>query len=406
MQRLLLIFAIWCAAVASHAANDPIEFHAETGLTLTAELYTTAGLASSPSLTESPGSSGRYIVTAATLSGLGANTYGVRIIDGSDVLYGSGELRWSGSAEILPSTAGDSMAIVAGGVNTTSMATNALSTQTQIGTNTAPISSLSAGDLTNIKNWSDDTNDTVNNSTSAITAIDDLLTTGPNNLSLIKTAADNAETAAEAAQARAELALPPAAPDAAGGLPISDAGGLDLDSRLDVDVSTRAAPSDVASALTTYDAPTKAEMDNAISGLTPTAETRDLQKVQHLFALRRASSGALQSTEETTLYVSPGSSGLSDYRCGINCEIPSLLPGNAVLGDMGAPTCDNDEFTLTELGIGPDGKGGPLSAKFELDVDANPTEGTTWITTTISNDQGGGPIPVYVKVVVEDAPTP
>jgi len=47
--------------------------------------------------------------------------------------------------------------------------------------------------------------------------------------------------------------LPNAAPDAAGGLPISDAGSLDLDTllgRLDAAISTRSAPSDNATALT------------------------------------------------------------------------------------------------------------------------------------------------------------
>ena len=42
----------------------------------------------------------------------------------------------------------------------------------------------------------------------------------------------NAVTAAEAAQTRVELALPAVAPDGVGGLPISDAGGLDLDAIL------------------------------------------------------------------------------------------------------------------------------------------------------------------------------
>lgn len=40
-------------------------------------------------------------------------------------------------------------------------------------------------------------------------------------------------------------ALPNAAADAVGGLPISDAGGLDLDSRLDADVSSRLASADI-----------------------------------------------------------------------------------------------------------------------------------------------------------------
>ena len=54
--------------------------------------------------------------------------------------------------------------------------------------------------------------------------------------------------------------LPDAAPDGAGGLPISDAGGLDLDARLDAAVSSRATPAQVATELGTYDGPTNAEM--------------------------------------------------------------------------------------------------------------------------------------------------
>lgn len=60
-----------------------------------------------------------------------------------------------------------------------------------------------------------------------------------------------------AARGMAGTALPAAAADAAGGLPISDAGGLDLDAildNLDAAVSTRAAPADVPSAAANADA--------------------------------------------------------------------------------------------------------------------------------------------------------
>jgi hypothetical protein len=69
-------------------------------------------------------------------------------------------------------------------------------------------------------------------------------------------------------------ALPNAAADAAGGLPISDAGGLDLDARLDAAVSTRATPAQVATELGTYDAPTRAELTtdiNSVLGRLPAA---------------------------------------------------------------------------------------------------------------------------------------
>jgi len=59
------------------------------------------------------------------------------------------------------------------------------------------------------------------------------------------TAADNLESACDnysATRGLAGTALPDAAADAAGGLPISDAGGLDLDGRLDAAISSRLAP--------------------------------------------------------------------------------------------------------------------------------------------------------------------
>lgn len=97
-KSILLLLFLVCP---SWAANDPIEFFSTTGLTLTAKLYDTAGLDSSISMTESPASSGRYICTAANLSAVTANEYGVGIFDGSSVLYGTGSLRWDGTAEIL-----------------------------------------------------------------------------------------------------------------------------------------------------------------------------------------------------------------------------------------------------------------------------------------------------------------
>lgn len=85
-------------------ADDPITIFAETGLALTARLYDSTGLVTSSAMTESPASSGRYKVTAATLAAvpLAAGSYGYKIVDGSEVLYGTGRLeRWSGTAEIL-----------------------------------------------------------------------------------------------------------------------------------------------------------------------------------------------------------------------------------------------------------------------------------------------------------------
>jgi hypothetical protein len=63
--------------------------------------------------------------------------------------------------------------------------------------------------------------------------------------------------------------LPNAAADAVGGLPISDAGGLDLDARLDAAVSTRATPAQVN---------TEADTAPADAGVT-TARTGYLDKL-------------------------------------------------------------------------------------------------------------------------------
>ena len=105
------------------------------------------------------------------------------------------------------------------------------------------------------------------------------------------TAADNLESALDnysVTRGLAGTALPAAAADAAGGLPISDAGGLDLDTQIGTDIDAilvdtaeigaagaglTAVPwnaawdaevqSEAADALTAYDPPTKAEMDTA-----------------------------------------------------------------------------------------------------------------------------------------------
>lgn len=75
-------------------------------------------------------------------------------------------------------------------------------------------------------------------------------------------------------------ALPNAAADAAGGLPISDAGGLDLDARLDAAVSSRATPTQVnAEVLDVLNVDTFAEPGQGA----PAATTTLSAKIGYLF---------------------------------------------------------------------------------------------------------------------------
>lgn len=82
------------------------------------------------------------------------------------------------------------------------------------------------------------------NTYDSLVAGSDALTVDVTQISGDATAADNLESACDnysATRGLAGTALPAAAADAAGGLPISDAGGLDLDARLDAAISSRMA---------------------------------------------------------------------------------------------------------------------------------------------------------------------
>jgi hypothetical protein len=88
----------------------------------------------------------------------------------------------------------------------------------------------------------------------------------------------------------------------------------------------------------------------------------------------------------------------------VDCNIPSIVPNGTVLASMTDPESENNEFDLTKLGIGPNGTRMPMLAKGELDLPAPATTGTSWIVIRVANGLGGGPIPVYLKVVVLESP--
>lgn len=84
---------------------------APTGLVLTARLAQGATIGASITLTESGTLAGYY--TGSVPGGTAAGRYAVTVLNGT-VPIGAGELRWDGTAEILPSIAGDAMALTAG----------------------------------------------------------------------------------------------------------------------------------------------------------------------------------------------------------------------------------------------------------------------------------------------------
>lgn len=142
-------------------------------------------------------------------------------------------------------------------------------------------------------------------------------------------------------------------------------------------------------------------VQTAVGELEPNTDDRDLEEVAWLCTLKRSSTGALQSTDETAIYVHPGD---QDVRFGWNCDIPSICPGKAVLSSMTVPTSDNSDLTLSKLGCGSNGNKGPMSAKAEMDVASDATPGTYWVETEVTNSIGGGPIHLYAKVIVLEAP--
>jgi hypothetical protein len=138
-----------------------------------------------------------------------------------------------------------------------------------------------------------------------------------------------------------------------------------------------------------------------VAEVTSAPDTRDLDEVQHVWVLKRTGSGALQSTDESALRVYAGS---EDIRAGWDCNIPSILPNGTVLATMTDPESENEDLTLTKLGIGPNGLRQPMLAKVNVDVAEDATPGTYWITTQVANRLGGGPLTIYGKVIVLAAP--
>lgn len=135
-------------------------------------------------------------------------------------------------------------------------------------------------------------------------------------------------------------------------------------------------------------------------------DTRDLDEVQHVWRIQSTGDGSWRSTPESTLYLTPGADGVSDFRAGFDCNIPSICPNGSTLSLMGnTPVFSSSDGTIAKLGIGPNGLKQPMMAKVELDVDANPTAGTFWARAHVSNSLGGGPMTVYGKVVLLEAPS-
>lgn len=187
--------------------------------------------------------------------------------------------------------------------------------------------------------------------------LEDTGTTIPATLSTISSAASGAQTAAESANTRVLASLPNATPGTNSGLPL------------------------------------KSDLDDV--GGAPSA--RDLLPVQFTWQLKPSGAGALRSTN--ALVIPPGT---SDFRAGVNCRINALLPPGTVIQEVTEPTSsDSDHVTATLTTAGShDGN----VAKFEVTSEADAHEGDYWLTTTISNTAGDGPIPVYLKVTVEAAP--
>lgn len=135
-------------------------------------------------------------------------------------------------------------------------------------------------------------------------------------------------------------------------------------------------------------------LSDATAAATP--DTRDLEPVQHVWQLRRSGDGALRATNAVVLH-----RGDTDVRVGWNCDTPVILPGGAVLSTMTTPTSSDDTS-----GVNVDAKLGvdPKIAKVALSADADAVVGDYWITTTVTNNHGGGPIAIYGKVTVQAAP--
>lgn len=150
---------------------------------------------------------------------------------------------------------------------------------------------------------------------------------------------------------------------------------------------------------------TEGALAEAPSGGGGEADTRDLDEVQHVWILKRAGDGMWESTKESTLYLTPGTEGVDNFRAGFDCNIPSLCPNGTVLSSMGdSPEITSEDASVAKLGIGPNGTRMPMLAKVELDVDPNADAGEFWVKVQVSNRLGGGPFTVRGRVVFQEAP--
>lgn len=135
---------------------------------------------------------------------------------------------------------------------------------------------------------------------------------------------------------------------------------------------------------------------NAPSGTGTEPDDRDLEPVQHVWQLNRSGDGTLRSTNP--LYVATGTA--QTIRAGWNCDIPTILPPGTVISTESTPVLvtASDDVTPTAIGHG------EKVAKVELEISDDAAAGSHWVKTTITNTNGGGPIAVYGKVVIQAEP--
>lgn len=179
---------------------------------------------------------------------------------------------------------------------------------------------------------------------------------------------------------------------AAGAITVSEAPNLDAAVSA-VKTKTDFLPS--ATAGTTSGLPLKSDL----SGITATADARDLLPVDHTWEMRRSNTTtgtAWRSTNKRVVY--PG----DVVRLGWNCDVPGLLPGGSVIATQGDPelVTASDDITITDPSIGHDAK----NAKVEITVAADAVPGTHWIKTAITPSGASGPKTVYGEIEVVEEP--
>jgi hypothetical protein len=177
-------------------------------------------------------------------------------------------------------------------------------------------------------------------------------------------------------------ALPNANADAAGGLPISDTGGLDLDGIPTAiaglnDISAGDVTTACGTALTSYDPPTKAELDSGFAGL------NDISSGD----VTTACGSALTSYDPPTkTEMDSGFSGLNDISSG------------DVTTACGTALTSYDPPTKAELDSGFAGLNDITAADVTADMDANSTQ-LAQILTDVATATG------YIDTEIADIPT-